>query len=103
MGMPRSGSRLATRLGCLRDEGIYGRPSALTPASYMRATFGCSSAARMSRSLAKRLARSLRELDSAGSFSANYLEHRRARHPGEPVMSQEARYATGKGRFRGCC
>ncbi|MFT4079368.1 YbdD/YjiX family protein [Rhodomicrobium lacus] len=38
-----------------------------------------------------------------------YLEHRRARHPGEPVMSweeffkerQDARYK-GKGRFR-CC
>lgn len=40
-----------------------------------------------------------------------YVEHRRRHHPGEPVMSfeeffrerQEARYAVGKGRFRGCC
>ncbi len=40
-----------------------------------------------------------------------YVEHRRTSHPGEPVMSyeaffrerQEARYAVGKGSFRGCC
>ena len=40
-----------------------------------------------------------------------YLEHRRIKHPGEPVMTyeeffrerQDARYATGNGRFRGCC
>lgn len=40
-----------------------------------------------------------------------YVEHRRRMHPGEPVMTyreffrerQDARYATGKGRFRGCC
>lgn len=40
-----------------------------------------------------------------------YVKHRQACHPGEPVMSyeaffrerQEARYATGKGKFRGCC
>jgi uncharacterized short protein YbdD (DUF466 family) len=40
-----------------------------------------------------------------------YVSHRRAFHPGEPVMSyeeffrerQEARYAVGKGKFRGCC
>ena len=40
-----------------------------------------------------------------------YVAHRRATHPGAPVMSyeeffrerQEARYAVGKGRFRGCC
>ena len=40
-----------------------------------------------------------------------YLEHRRAFHPGEPVMTykeffrerQDARYAVGKGSFRGCC
>lgn len=41
-----------------------------------------------------------------------YVAHRRAHHPGEPVMSyaeffrerQQARYALGKGgRFRGCC
>jgi uncharacterized short protein YbdD (DUF466 family) len=40
-----------------------------------------------------------------------YLEHRRAFHPDNPVMTyeeffrerQEARYAIGKGRFRGCC
>jgi uncharacterized short protein YbdD (DUF466 family) len=40
-----------------------------------------------------------------------YLEHRRTYHPDEPVMSyeeffrerQDARYAVGGGRFRGCC
>ena len=40
-----------------------------------------------------------------------YVAHRRANHPSEPVMTyeeffrerQEARYAVGKGRFRGCC
>ena len=41
----------------------------------------------------------------------NYVEHRRQTHPGEPIMTyeeffverQNARYAVGKGRFRGCC
>jgi uncharacterized short protein YbdD (DUF466 family) len=40
-----------------------------------------------------------------------YVEHRRKAHPGEPIMTYEqffierrdARYAVGKGRFRGCC
>ena len=40
-----------------------------------------------------------------------YVEHRRRTHPGEPIMSyeeffverQNARYAFGKGHFRGCC
>jgi uncharacterized short protein YbdD (DUF466 family) len=40
-----------------------------------------------------------------------YLEHRRTFHPDDPVMTygeffrdrQDARYAVGKGRFRGCC
>jgi len=40
-----------------------------------------------------------------------YVAHRRTNHPGLPVMTyeeffrerQEARYAVGKGRFRGCC
>ncbi len=40
-----------------------------------------------------------------------YVAHRKECHPGEPVMSykeffrerQEARYAVGKGKFRGCC
>ncbi len=40
-----------------------------------------------------------------------YVEHRRALHPTEPVMTyqeffrerQEARYAIGKGNFKGCC
>jgi uncharacterized short protein YbdD (DUF466 family) len=40
-----------------------------------------------------------------------YVAHRRTDHPGLPVMTyeeffrerQEARYAVGKGRFRGCC
>ncbi len=40
-----------------------------------------------------------------------YVAHRRNLHPGQPVMTyeaffrerQEARYAVGKGRFRGCC
>jgi len=40
-----------------------------------------------------------------------YVDHRRANHPGLPIMTyeeffverQEARYAVGKGRFKGCC
>jgi uncharacterized short protein YbdD (DUF466 family) len=40
-----------------------------------------------------------------------YVEHRRTVHPDLPVMTyeeffrdrQQARYAVGKGRFRGCC
>jgi uncharacterized short protein YbdD (DUF466 family) len=40
-----------------------------------------------------------------------YVEHRRTRHPGKPIMTyeeffrerQNARYAVGKGNFRGCC
>ena len=41
----------------------------------------------------------------------NYVAHRKARHPTEPVMTyveffrerQNARYACTKGRFKGCC
>lgn len=40
-----------------------------------------------------------------------YVVHRQTQHPDQPVMSyeeffrerQDARYAVGKGRFRGCC
>lgn len=40
-----------------------------------------------------------------------YVRHRNLNHPGQPIMTyeeffverQEARYAVGKGRFRGCC
>jgi len=40
-----------------------------------------------------------------------YVAHRRANHPDQPIMTYEeffrerqaARYAVGKGRFRGCC
>jgi len=40
-----------------------------------------------------------------------YVTHRQTQHPGQPVMSYEeffrerqtARYAVGKGRFKGCC
>jgi len=40
-----------------------------------------------------------------------YVRHRRTNHPGMPIMSyeeffverQEARYAFGNGRFKGCC
>jgi len=40
-----------------------------------------------------------------------YVLHRQTQHPEQPVMSYEeffrerqaARYAVGKGRFRGCC
>ena len=40
-----------------------------------------------------------------------YVEHHRTFHPGPPIMSyeeffrerQDARYAVGRGRFRGCC
>lgn len=41
----------------------------------------------------------------------SYVAHRQTQHPDQPVMSYEeffrerqaARYAVGKGRFRGCC
>ena len=41
----------------------------------------------------------------------NYVAHRKANHPGEPIMTYEeffrerqtARYACEKGRFKGCC
>jgi uncharacterized short protein YbdD (DUF466 family) len=40
-----------------------------------------------------------------------YVAHRQTTHPDQPVMTyveffrerQDARYAVGKGRFRGCC
>jgi uncharacterized short protein YbdD (DUF466 family) len=40
-----------------------------------------------------------------------YVTHRQTMHPDKPVMTyveffrerQDARYAVGKGRFRGCC
>ncbi|MGO3928516.1 YbdD/YjiX family protein [Rhodopseudomonas pseudopalustris] len=40
-----------------------------------------------------------------------YVEHRQEQHPDKPIMSygeffverQNARFAVGKGRFRGCC
>ncbi len=40
-----------------------------------------------------------------------YVEHRRNMHPEESIMTyeeffrerQDARYAIGKGKFRGCC
>lgn len=40
-----------------------------------------------------------------------YVQHRQTNHPGLPIMTyeeffverQEARYAVGKGRFKGCC
>jgi uncharacterized short protein YbdD (DUF466 family) len=40
-----------------------------------------------------------------------YVAHRQAKHPDQPIMTyveffrerQDARYALGKGRFRGCC
>jgi uncharacterized short protein YbdD (DUF466 family) len=40
-----------------------------------------------------------------------YVAHHRANHPDQPIMTyveffrerQQARYAVGKGRFRGCC
>ena len=40
-----------------------------------------------------------------------YVAHRQAKHPNQPIMTyaeffrerQQARYAIGKGRFRGCC
>ena len=41
----------------------------------------------------------------------NYVAHRKAHHPEEPIMSyveffrerQSARYTCEKGRFKGCC
>ena len=40
-----------------------------------------------------------------------YVTHRQTQHPDQPVMNyqeffrerQDARYAVGKGRFKGCC
>ena len=40
-----------------------------------------------------------------------YVEHRRTKHPGEPVMTfeeffrnrQDARYAVGRGKISKCC
>ena len=40
-----------------------------------------------------------------------YVAHRQAKHPNQPIMTyveffrerQQARYAIGKGRFKGCC
>jgi uncharacterized short protein YbdD (DUF466 family) len=40
-----------------------------------------------------------------------YVDHSRTLHPAEPIMTyqeffrerQEARYAVGKGKFKGCC
>jgi uncharacterized short protein YbdD (DUF466 family) len=40
-----------------------------------------------------------------------YVQHQKTMHPDQPVMTyeeffverQNARYAVGKGRFRGCC
>ena len=40
-----------------------------------------------------------------------YVAHRRAKHPDQPIMTyveffrerQQAHYAVGNGRFRGCC
>ena len=40
-----------------------------------------------------------------------YVEHRRLKHPGEPIMNyeeffrerQDSRYATGKGKITRCC
>jgi uncharacterized short protein YbdD (DUF466 family) len=44
-------------------------------------------------------------------FITLLFAHRRANHPDQPIMTyveffrerQQARYAVGKGRFRGCC
>jgi uncharacterized short protein YbdD (DUF466 family) len=68
--------------------------------------------------------RSVRAANTAGYWTARtarlmvgvpdyetYVAHRRAIHPTEPVMTyaeffrerQQARYAVGKGQFRGCC
>jgi uncharacterized short protein YbdD (DUF466 family) len=41
----------------------------------------------------------------------SYVAHRQLNHPNQPIMThteffrerQAARYAVGKGRFRGCC
>jgi uncharacterized short protein YbdD (DUF466 family) len=68
--------------------------------------------------------RSVRAVSTAGYWTARtarlmvgvpdyetYVAHRRANHPDVPIMTyaeffrerQQARYAVGKGRFRGCC
>jgi hypothetical protein len=54
---------------------------------------------------------SARIVDAAGSGSRNRNASQRTFHPDDPVMTyetffrerQDARYAVGRGRFRGCC
>jgi uncharacterized short protein YbdD (DUF466 family) len=60
--------------------------------------------------LCQRVAQTARLMVGVPDYE-NYVEHRRTLHRGEPIMSYEeffrerldARYAIGKGRFRGCC
>jgi uncharacterized short protein YbdD (DUF466 family) len=62
------------------------------------------------RTLGEWMARTARLMIGIPDYQT-YLEHRRAFHPHDPVMTyeeffrerQDARYAVGKGRFRGCC
>jgi len=58
----------------------------------------------------KRIVETARLMVGIPDYEA-YVEHRRTTHPGEPIMTykeffrerQEARYAVGKGKFKGCC
>jgi uncharacterized short protein YbdD (DUF466 family) len=60
--------------------------------------------------LCKRIVQTARLMVGVPDYE-NYVQHRRREHPGEPIMNYEqffrerldARYAIGKGRFRGCC
>ncbi len=71
----------------------------MSEALYTRAKFVC-----------ERVAETARLMVGVPDYET-YVAHRRQNHPGLPVMTyeeffrerQEARYAVGKGRFRGCC
>ena len=71
----------------------------------MTATFGA-----RARFVCDRVAQTARLMVGVPDYET-YVAHRRTNHPGAPVMTyeeffrerQEARYAVGKGRFRGCC
>jgi uncharacterized short protein YbdD (DUF466 family) len=62
------------------------------------------------RPLLRRLGETARLMVGVPDYDT-YVAHRRLAHPGEPVMNyeqffrnrQDSRYATGKGKFRGCC
>ena len=65
---------------------------------------------RQFRMVCERVVQTARLMVGVPDYQA-YLAHRRDQHPDKPAMTYEeffrerqaARYAIGKGRFRGCC